>query len=61
MKTKNQHGGPRPGAGRPKTKNPRLKIGARVLPETKKKIDSERGELSVGKFFDKLFSEWPVT
>ena len=38
--------------GRPKSDNARVLITAKVLQETKKKINSDRGDLSVGKFID---------
>lgn len=51
---KPKHGGKRKGAGRKTTGNARVLITAKVLPETRKKIDKIRGDLSVGKFIDKI-------
>ena len=54
MKNQKSHGGKRQGAGRPKTGKARVLITAKVLQETKQEIESTRGELSVGKFLDKI-------
>jgi len=59
-KTKKQNGGKRPGAGRPKLANARVHITAKVLPETKAKIDFNRGESSVGKFIDFMTSVFSI-
>lgn len=50
------HGGSRPGAGRPPVEHPRVKLQARVHPDTLKRMDKERAKrgMCLGRFLDWL-------
>lgn len=51
---KDNRGGKRKGSGRPKVKDKRVTLNARVHPETKKRANKNKGNKSLGKYLDEI-------